>query len=339
MAQFLKYAKHQPVGFTNRIERVAIVGAGGNLGKHFPEELIKTGKHTVTAVTRLDSKSTLPGGVKIARVNYDDEDALVSTLKGQQFLVITLSARGPPETHSKIVKAAAKAGVPYVMPNVYGYDILNKTLCEENLYGTRSIQLCHEVESLGVAYIAMVCGFWYEWSLGLGQSWFGFDIKNKKLTFYDDGKTRISVSTWIQCGRALAGLLSLKELPDDENDNSPTVSQWKNKPLYIASFKVSQRDMLDSIHRLIGTEDKDWEIEYETTADRYKNGIEEMKKGIMTGFAKALYARVFFPNGDGDFESSRGLVNSLLGLPKEDLDEATKRTLEMVQSGWNPFAH
>jgi len=95
--------------------------------------------------------------------------------------------------------------------------------------------------------------------------------------------------------------------------------------------------MLDSVNRVIGTQDKDWEINYEPTVDRYKKGLEEMQKGSMKGFAQALYSRVFYPNGDGNFESSRGLENSLLGLPKEDLDEATKRVIEMVNSGWNPF--
>ena len=284
-------------------------------------------------MTRADSQGTLPAGVKIAHVNYDDEASLVSAFQGQQFLVITLSVRAPPDTHSKLVKAAAQAGVPFIMPNVYGSDILNKSLGEENLIGTNYLKYCAEIESLGASYIAMVCGFWYEWSLALGEPWFGFDIKDRKVTFFDDGNTRINVSTWQQCGRALAALLSFPE-----SGASPAISQWKNKPFYIASFRVCQRDMLDSLHRVIGTTDKDWEITHEPTGQRYKNGINEMQKGAMTGFAKAMYSRNFFPNGDGDFESSRGLANDLIGLPKEDLDEATKRAVEMVESGWNPFA-
>jgi hypothetical protein len=260
----------------------------------------------------------------------------VKALEGQQFLIITLSVFAPPETHSKLVQAAAKAGVPYVMPNVYGGDVQNEGLQKSAIYPVDDRY--REIEKLGVSsYILMSCGFWYEWSLALPPPWFGFDIKSKKVTFYDDGKTRINVSTWLQCGRALAGLLSLKELPEDENDKSATISLWKNKPLYIASFKVSQRDMLDSIHRLTRTTDKDWEIDFEPSDERYENGKAEMQKGIRTGFAKAMYARIFFTNGDGDYESKWGLANDLLGLPKEDLDEATRRTLDMVESGWNPF--
>ena len=219
------------------------------------------------------------------------------------------------------------------MPNAYGFDVFNEGLGNDIHYSATCLAHCAEIESLGASYIAMCCGFWYEWSLALGEQWFGFDIKNKKVTFYDDGKTLIGVSTWNQCGRALAALLSLPE-----RDASPALSQWKNKPIYFSSFRLCQRDMLDSIHRVTGSTDQDWEIAYEPTDQRYKNGLDEMQKGMMTGFAKAMYARVFFPNGDGDFESSRGLANDLLGLPKEDLDEATTRALEMVESGWNPFA-
>jgi hypothetical protein len=52
----------------------------------------------------------------------------------------------------------------------------------------------------------------------------------------------------------------------------------------------------------------------------------------------AMYARVFYPDGSGDFETSHGLDNKALDLPSEDLDAATRKTIEMVNNGWNPFA-
>jgi hypothetical protein len=275
----------------------------------------------------------LPAGVKSIQVNYDDESSLVSALKDQQFLVITLSARAPPDTHSKIVQAAAKAGVPYVMPNAYGSDMMNSALRKEDLYSEGCWERCREIERLGSAYVTMVCGFWYEWSLALGENFFGIDIKNRKATFFDDGKTPVSTSTWRQCGRALAALLSLPE-----TDSEPAVEQWKNKAFYIASFTVSQRDMLDSVHRVIGTTDKDWEIRYEPSAQRYQDGLEAMQQGDMTGFAKSMYTRIFYPNGDGDFEKARGLANGVIGIPKDNLDDATKRAVDLAESGWNPMS-
>jgi hypothetical protein len=95
--------------------------------------------------------------------------------------------------------------------------------------------------------------------------------------------------------------------------------------------------MLNSLHRILGTTDADWSISHESTEQRVKDGHEELSRGIQTGFAKALYARVFYPSGDGNF-THKGLENELLGLPKEDLDEAVKRAVDMVESGWSPFA-
>lgn len=275
-----------------------------------------------------DSKTVLPPGIKTTQITYDDDgESLISALHNQQILIITLSVRAPPDIHSKLTNAAAKAGVPYIMPNVYGSDILNPTLCAEDLYGAGSIQRCAEIENLGLSYIAMVCGFWYEWSLAGGELCFGFDIKNRKATFFDDGNTYINVSTWQQCGRAVAGLLSLPE-----SGAKLSVAMWKNRPFYVSSFRVCQRGMLDSIHRVIGTTDEEWEIVYEDSARRYRNALGQLEKGDRLGFVKAMYTRVFFPNGGGDYESSRGLANELVGLSKEDLDEATKRAVERAES-------
>ncbi|KAL8824040.1 MAG: hypothetical protein Q9170_008269, partial [Blastenia crenularia] len=97
------------------------------------------------------------------------------------------------------------------------------------------------------------------------------------------------------------------------------------------------RDMLDSLHRVLGTKDADWTITHEDSKERRAKGLEEMKQGMRTGFAKQMYTRVFWKDGVGDHESSKGLANGVLGLEKEELDEATKRAVEMVESGWSPF--
>jgi len=94
--------------------------------------------------------------------------------------------------------------------------------------------------------------------------------------------------------------------------------------------------MLDSLHRVLRTTDADWDITHEATEKRYRDGQEELKNGIMTGFAKLMYSRVLFPNGDGEHEAKK--QNGLLGLGREELDVATRRTVEIVEGGWNPLA-
>ncbi len=124
MAQ--QYARDQPAGSSNHIKNIAIVGATGSVGEYITKSLLEGGKHVVTAITRKDSKSTMPNGVKEAKVDYEDDPTLVDALKCQDALIITMKAgvNGPQE---KLIEAAAKAKVPWVMPNEYTADVESKT--------------------------------------------------------------------------------------------------------------------------------------------------------------------------------------------------------------------
>jgi hypothetical protein len=272
-----------------------------------------------------------------APVDYADEATLVAALRGQQFLIITLSVKAPPQTHAALVRAAGKAGVPYVMPNGYGSDTANDALMRDDRLGGAGVKAwCKEIEDAGAGWVAMVCGFWYEYSLVVGAVCLGFDHAEKKVTLYDGGETKVNLTTFEQCARAVAALVSLKELPEDEDDEEPTVSRWRNKLLYVASFRVSQREMLESWKRVTGEE---WTVESQPSEERYRKGVEMMQSAgdpgmAHIGAALATFARIFYPDESGDYESSRGLANGLLGLPKEDLDERTRAAKKMLDDGY-----
>ena len=225
-----------------------------------------------------------------------------------------------------------------MMPNAWGSDTKNEKLAADQLVGANYLNAVKFVEAQGLFWTNLCSSFWYEYSLALPFA-YGIDAPNKRATLYDSGSARINTSTWQQCGRAVAAWLSLKALPDSENDNSPTVASWRNKPLYISSFLLSQREMLDSVQRVQGTSDADWDIASEPAEARYKRGMEMLQAGDRSGFGTALYARQFTSNSTANYESSRGLDNSKLDLPEEDLDKATARSLAMSNSGWNPFGN
>jgi len=88
------------------------------------------------------------------------------------------------------------------------------------------------------------------------------------------------------------------------------------------------------LHRVLSTSDQDWEITYQSSAERYEEGVEEFKEGKREGIVKAMYARVFKEGGRGDYETGRVLDNGRLGLEVEGLDEATKRVVGMVKEGF-----
>lgn len=180
---------------------------------------------------------------------------------------------------------------------------------------------------------------WYEFSLGGGPNRFGFDFNERTFVQFDGGDVPINTSTWPQCGRAVASLLSLKELPEDETDQSPTLSQFRNGSVYVSSFRLTQLDMFESVKRVTGTTDADWTITRDSSEQRWKDSVAGLQKGDWKLYTKMLYSRMFFPNGGGDYESKVGLHNDLLGLPVEDLDEATAVGIRMGKNGEVPFSH
>jgi len=332
------------------VEKVAIVGATGNIGSSFTQALLKTGKHTVTALVRPESKGKVPEGVKVVRSDFNNESSLVEALKGQEVLIITLSTMAPLEVHDRLVVAAKKAGVRYVVPNLYGYPIdrsnsqngesngnsYDQVFLDRYPYVQKFLDKVTEIESDGLRWFVLATGFWYEWSLALGEQCFGFNIKDRRVTFFDDGKRTITTTTWAQCGRAMAALLSL---PQQGPSASPSLVDFLGTQVRVGSFRVSQRDMLDSLNRVLGTTDADWEIKYESSKKRVKDGIEALEKGNKVGFAKALYSSVFDPSyKQGDYGAVEPLANDALRLPKEDLDEATRKVVAMIESGWNPWS-
>ena len=298
------------------------------MGSHMLSSLLASPtKHSITILTRASSTATFPESVNVVKVDYDSDASISSALKGIDFLVITLVATAPPELHTRIVNAAASAGVKYIMPNYFGYSIDESRLSGDarDTIQMRFLNIIEDVKNVGgdTHFVALVCGFWYEWSLGITPNAYGFDIAARKVTFYDDGAKKINTSTFGLCGDAAAALLEGE------------LEEWKDKGVHISSFLVSQRDMLDSLHRVLGTSDADWEIGYQPVKERYEEGLAQMQTGDRTGFAKALYARVFFPESNGDYETGYGTDNERLGLKKEDLDEATRRTVKMVEAGFS----
>lgn len=327
------YARDQPQGFTNCIEKVAIVGAGGQFGKYLTGALLATGKHEVTAITRTGSTNKLPEGVHVARVDYsgDDLEALVAALQGQQVLIVTMAVMAPRDTVSKLVRAAAKAGVPYIMPNWFGHDSNNKRLCDDSMLSPTKEAIQAEIESLGVsANIRLVCNFWYEFSLGGGVDRFGFDFTKQSFIQFDEGDVPFNITTWDQCARAVASLFSLKELPEDESDQSPTLSQFRHRPVYIRSFRLTQLEMFEVVKRVTATTNDDWTITYECSEERWRDGHAAVLNGNFGQFPKMLYSRMYFPNGGGDYEP---LDNKTLSLPVEDLEKYTAIAVRMGKNG------
>lgn len=242
-----------------------------------------------------------------------------------------MSVRATDEAE-KLSRAAAEAGVKWILPNEFGNSKNSEKIEREIIIGVAKGKARKLIEELGVSsWIGVATGFWYEYSLSAGAWSYGFDIKDRAATFYGDGVKQINTTTWPQVGRGVANLLALKVLPEDENDKSPTLSQFKNDFVCISSFKVSQQQMFDSLLKVTGTSREDWKITTEPAKERYARGMAMLQAGDQTGFGLLLYSRVFYPDEAGQHPR---IDNAALGLPEEDFDEWTAVAVKMVEEDY-----
>ena len=236
-----------------------------------------------------------------------------------------------PDAQPKLIAAAKDAGVKWIMPNEYGTDYEKfPKLGEDTGLGPPAVAIRQSIRAAGLNFVSLACSFWYEFSLAGTSARYGFDFAKREVTFFDEGETKITTSTWSQCGRALAALLTLPVLPLHEQDQQLTLSHFRNKSAFIGSFHVSQKDMFESVLRVTESKEADWKIDYEGAEARYKRGGELFAQGKMEGYAMMLYARSFYK--DGSLSLQAMLNNQELGLPKEDFDEATRAAVEMAKA-------
>lgn len=143
------------------VQNVAIIGAGGNIGRQIVAALVKQSKHRVTAITRPDSTSILPAGLHdTKKADYSDHDAVVKALDGQEMLIITLGVFAAKDTQQKLVNAAKDAGVKYIMPNEWGMDVSqNEQLGKDVMLGPGQLAVREHIDKAGLTWVGLSCGF------------------------------------------------------------------------------------------------------------------------------------------------------------------------------------
>lgn len=315
-----------------QIRNIAIVGATGQLGKHITAALLENQSFKVTALTRSADTSSFPPSITTTQVDYTDPSSLTSALQGQDALIITLAVSAPPDTQSKLIQAAASAGVRWVLPNEYGNNTDDPASNDVHM-GPPKQAARKLIEDLGVSsWIGVVSGFWYEYSLS-GPGLYGIDIAKREVVFFDEGTQRINTSTWVQTGKAVASLFALPV--EAQKPGEVALSAYRNNFVHVSSFAVSQREMLDALNRVMGLSDGNWKIERVSAKERFEGARKMMAEGNRIGFAYMLYTRYFFPGEDAAlYEKTAGLDNEKLGLAAENLDEATKLAVKMAEDGY-----
>ncbi|KAI1128299.1 NAD(P)-binding protein [Nemania abortiva] len=291
------------------IRNVTLIGANGTVGAPILSALLATG-HNTTVLTRPGSSANFPSAVTVHVGDYNDENFVVPNLKGQDVLILALGYTAH-DVQIPLIKAAAKAGVPYIVPCEFGSDPTHSKMNAETHLMSTKAPYRKLIEDLGVSsWIGVVNNPWVEFSIRLGL--YGIDLKKKSAALYDDGNVKGNFTTLTRVGESLASLLAL---PDAE------LSKYKNEFVYFSSFYVSQRDFLASAMRATGTTEKDWSIT-SVSSDQVLQAAREPSADITTRMM-TLFALVFKEGYGGDY-NSKVVDYGKLGLAPEDLDTLMK---------------
>lgn len=133
------------------------------------------------------------------------------------------------------------------------------------------------------------------WSTTPGSTgpWSGVATsRNAKPRSSTARKPKANSLTLKRVGDAVAELLSL---PEDE------LSADKNKPFYISSFLITQRDRLESVQCVAGTTDADWEVPQRDIDELVRECNDRLKKGDRMAAIPKLYSSQFRQGHGGNY--------------------------------------
>jgi hypothetical protein len=135
----------------------------------------------------------------------------------------------------------------------------------------------------------------YEHTLSQPDS-YCITIRNRTVTFFDDGKERLNTSAWSQVSRDIASLFFLPIQPASGKDGSTTtLSAYPNCMVYILSFTVNQTDIFESLKRVTATSDAEWTVSHISAKQRFDDARASTAAGDSTAFGGVLGSRFFFP--------------------------------------------
>ncbi|KKF92360.1 putative NADH-flavin reductase [Ceratocystis platani] len=289
------------------IQKVAVVGASGNVGRSTTKALLEQG-FQVTGITREQSNGTTLAGVKHIKSDYSEE-SLVAALKGHDALVSTVSSIVVGESlafQKTIIDAAIKAGVKTFVPSEYGVDTANPVAPKCIPFLQDKIDILNYLKSQEnkISWIAIISGSMFDWGLNI-PGFGGWDVKSRTATIFDGGDIPYEATNLDQVGRAIA--LSLK---------SPDLT--RNQYVYINSFTVTQNDVLKALEKAT---DSKWEVSQGTVTGLWDGGAEQVKNGNLMGTLAQIAGTIYGKGGLANYSVDKGLWNDKIGLAGETLDD------------------
>lgn len=301
-----------------KLTNVMAMGAGGLFGSEVFAALTSEPSFNISILTRKSSKSTFPSKYKVIQVDDDYPlNQLVDAFRGQDALVSTLPGR-PYTVHLRMIDAAIQAGVKRFIPSEYGNNTCPAAAELVSLYGDKAkvIDYLKAKEETGLTWTAIHTGQFFDW--GLEDGWLDYYLKEKRTLVYDSGDRPWSTTN---IGTAAAAVAKVLLKPDET----------KNKPIFVASFTVTQNQVLRQLEKATGS---DWQVDRITSEEAIRKAKDMDNRDYSDGLKLLILTLMYAdaPDRGGDFRKDGLLCNELLGLPEENLAETVGRIVKRQSS-------
>ena len=293
------------------LTKVALIGANGHLGPHVLSALLSA-DFKVTVLSRHSSTSTYPSTVTVKHISSNPSHAeLVDVLTSQDVLITTFGGTNS-ALQIKLADACVSAGVQRFIPADFGSCDSSSSLALELILIFREKSKVREhLRGLEgkLSWTSLVTGHFFDF--GLESGLLLMDIQKRKMIMIDGGEHMWSASTLERVGEAVVAVLK-----DEE--------QTKNKMLYVQSFCISQKQLLEVCEKVQGGK---YEVEEVKSEEFIKSKKERTDKDPNDHDARENLVGVVGII-DGDWRNKDGFANNLLGLKDQDLEEAVRGVIK-----------
>ncbi|KAL9561038.1 hypothetical protein ACKAV7_014882 [Fusarium commune] len=244
---------------------------------------------------RIEATSTFPPEVIAKSGNLKDESFLASTFQGHDAVVLMPPLPQLVSLQEPAVRAAAKAGVPYILPAEFGPDPFASKLIRGNQLLQDKKKIGDLIEELGVSsWISVAVGPFLD--MNIKSDLWGIDVENGKATIWTGAVGMVNTSSVAQTGQATAA-----------------------------------KELLQAVQKETGMADQDWEIDYQDVNDALKDCNDKIQQKDATAPFVKFFLTHFREGSGGYFESkvNASEVKKLheIGLQKEAVDDVLKRTV------------
>ncbi|CAN9093294.1 unnamed protein product [Alternaria alternata] len=293
---------------------VLLIGGSGTLGSVVLKILLDS-PYDTTVLSRQQSSSQFPEGVRVIRADYDDPDSLESAMRGQDVVISTVGGAAAGD-QNRFIDAAVAAGVKRFLPSEYGPNTQDPRVVEFIPILPFKVQTVDYLRSKEdrMEWSSLVTGLWFDWALRDGH--LGFDLVTKTATLTDQGKTEFTVSTLESVGKAIIKILEHAD-------------KTRNSYVYTSSFHLSQVDLLAVLETI---DSQGWTIKRHASQDLVEEGHSRFRNGDYYGVALLVRALATGPVNLGDSRPG-GLWNERLGLEREDLEQVVRRVVADKRNG------